>query len=494
MWLVILGVPYTLLLGLVLYATLLSPEAPPTSSENAKLSLHVFLSEVLPGRILGLVAKIFGVGAAHQLDVGMKRIFYGRSRFFVGMYLVVVLFAWGTMFVFGYPHIYTDGGGGHADLWPGHKPIGVVVFLACLGSFHAARHTSPGTVTPRSMARYDSYPYDGVLYEPGRRCQTVPGVFRLARSKYDRATRRHVPRFDHYCSFLDNSVGEENYRHFLLFLGVHAGMLWYGTYVMYRIFRAFYYDISEDKGARFLDRRTGAAITPTASVVLRYLSQRHFALTMLAVLLAVMGVTVGLFLSFHLYIAARGMTTNEWLKWRHYRKWHKRATREYEEAKAAGLPIEGGTEARKQGGYVGQSDDAVVGCTGATPLPMAADGPVVEKENKKDDCNTGAVGDGKADEGKDVRIGKDGTVAPKRHPGPIPKNIYDKGILENFSQVIFPLCMRESRFLNSVKKSKSGRREEAMTKHSKESKRGKAKNRLKSNSLEGIKESNQKKQ
>jgi hypothetical protein len=41
-----------------------------------------------------------------------------------------------------------------------------------------------------------------------------------------------VARFDHFCGWLNNAVGEQNYKWFLLFLAVHCFMLSYATYIL----------------------------------------------------------------------------------------------------------------------------------------------------------------------------------------------------------------------------------------------------------------------
>jgi hypothetical protein len=41
---------------------------------------------------------------------------------------------------------------------------------------------------------------------------------RPARSKYCRVSERCVSRFDHYCPWIGNAVGERNHRDFVVFL------------------------------------------------------------------------------------------------------------------------------------------------------------------------------------------------------------------------------------------------------------------------------------
>ena len=104
-----------------------------------------------------------------------------------------------------------------------HKYIGYVGFASCVISWRYAMTTNPGIITKTNIQRYDHFPYDHLLFTPDRICSTT-GVRRLARSKYDRFKyKQNVARFDHYCGWVYNSIGEENYRFFLLFLLVHAG-------------------------------------------------------------------------------------------------------------------------------------------------------------------------------------------------------------------------------------------------------------------------------
>jgi hypothetical protein len=89
-------------------------------------------------------------------------------------------------------------------------------------------------VTAANVARHAAaYPFDGLLYEP-RRCPTMR-LISPARSKFCRVTNRRVARFDHFCGWMNNSIGENNYRFFLAFLAWHVLLCLYGAGLMFAI-------------------------------------------------------------------------------------------------------------------------------------------------------------------------------------------------------------------------------------------------------------------
>jgi palmitoyltransferase len=113
--------------------------------------------------------------------------------------------------------------------WTGPAAVtsGLVTFLLTCFS-------DPGTVHAGNVDRHlESFAYDGMLYAP-RRCPTMR-LQAPARSKFCRVTNRRVARFDHYCAWMGNSVGENNYRYFLSFLLWHVVLCAYGATLMLSI-------------------------------------------------------------------------------------------------------------------------------------------------------------------------------------------------------------------------------------------------------------------
>jgi len=170
-----------------------------------------------------------------------------------------------------------------------HKVIGYLLFAAVVMSWRYAKTTPPGTITADTVWRFDNYAYDNILYPPSS--DMIMGVPKLARSKYDRYSGQHVPRFDHFCGWLGTPIGEENYRYFLLFVLVHTFMALYGCVVVFAL-------LWEQGG----QSETLGRLDPFAALF--------------CVLMGVSTIPLCGFSAFHAHLVYKGMTTNEYFKWR----------------------------------------------------------------------------------------------------------------------------------------------------------------------------------
>jgi len=173
-------------------------------------------------------------------------------------------------------------------------------------------------------------------------------------------------------------------------------------------------------------------------VIFKYLSSKHPFIICLFVLSAVMGVVMIGFTGFHLWICSRGMTTNEYFKWRDIWGWHKHSTEQYARAKAAGKAgkrwspkgkdyevVDGWVDIGSKGAIDEDDDDTDVGCTGT--------GAGIKKIRVLDEDEDEEKEEGEAKEEKEKLV---------QDPGPLPKNIYNKGIINNFVEVLFPRSLR----------------------------------------------------
>lgn len=360
--------------------------------------LAYFWSVKLPQNLSRGATKIVGKETVGTFNILM-------DYALVLVYLAVVLGCWSVIFFFVYPWMDSTDGYISSGF---HKTNGYIVFIACMTSWRYASSVSPGIITKYNLAKFDNYPCDGTLFIEGRICPTV-GIPKLARSKFDRFSGIHVARFDHFCGWLHNPIGEENYRFFLLFLAVHVGMCLYGSIVVGYLFQ---YEITKHKlwEVTFYNVSTGAEFNATWFVVIQYLFQKHQVCAGVYLVMAVMCVVLGLFLGWHCWISSRGMTTNETSKWGQVKKWHKKETKRYQEAVKAGtVAVSSGKEKEINKPIVSDGDVTCVPGTAAAPEQD-------DDENEDDD-----------------KI---------RDPGPMPRNIYNRGVIENWKDIIFPRSLR----------------------------------------------------
>lgn len=227
-------------------------------------------------------------------------------------YLTTIFGSWAVIFTRFYPLASSSQSYDEAH----HLTFGYFLFLACVISWRYAGGTSPGNITHESLHRFDNYEYDGLLYEDGKVCPTVH-LRKLARSKFDSSSGTQVPRFDHRCWWIHQSIGEENYRFFCVFLAVHTFMCTYGTWMTFSLIRSEGDFVSSDN--------TPLSWSETAIV---------FALvdpwlTVIFVIMGLVSLAIMPFFSFHLYIIANGMTTNEYFKWKLVKDRHQKATLRY---------------------------------------------------------------------------------------------------------------------------------------------------------------------
>lgn len=311
------------------------------------------------------------------------------DRIMVVAYFTLVGGCWFIVFANLYPWLLYDSPG----LSNIHAVIGVFVFLACFSAWAVANSSHPGIITTRNFHRYDHYPYDHLLFEADRKCRTT-GVYKIPRSKYDRIKYDGlVPRYDHFCGWTNNTYGEENYRWFLMFLLNHVIMCFYGTYVCYLLFSE---EIKTKRLAQltFFDRTTGETMQASYYIIFQYIFARRTHEVGLTMVMFVMGIALMCFLGYHVYITSIGQTTNENGKWTDVRSWYKKQKHLYEKA------------VREE----------------RVSISTSIESDTADKNDKTPN-----------DDSEDRRI---------MDPGPIPKNLYNRGFVANWTEVFFPPSLR----------------------------------------------------
>ena len=120
---------------------------------------------------------------------------------------------------------------------------------------------------------------------------------------------------------------------------------------------------------------TGAEVEADYIIIFHYIFSRNMPICAVLLLMSVMGVMLGAFLGFHIWITSFNMTTNEQFKWKRVKQWHKKERKKYERALK-----EGKVAAKSNPGMMAKqqvSSDVDVGCTG----PVAGANPDVIAED-----------------------------------------------------------------------------------------------------------------
>lgn len=136
----------------------------------------------------------------------------------------------------------------------------------------------------------------------------------LPRSKHCSICNHCVPTFDHHCIWLNQCVGELNYRHFLTFLITHVAFFAYAVFVITSVILG---QVKDENlfDVVFKDTTTGIEYNADFWTVAQYIIVRNLYLSMLNIFAAIMDIVLLGFVCYHLYLVSVGQTTNESFKW-----------------------------------------------------------------------------------------------------------------------------------------------------------------------------------
>lgn len=136
---------------------------------------------------------------------------------------------------------------------------------------------------------------------------------KVPRSKHWRLCDVCVPRFDHHWIWVNNDIGEGNYKYFYIFLVIHMIYWTYGFLIGF----ATLCSVVEEKhlfNAVFQNISTGEKIEASWSIVLRYMFDTYLELSFTIIIQFVCSVMLIVFTSYHSYLIFYNSTTAESVK------------------------------------------------------------------------------------------------------------------------------------------------------------------------------------
>ena len=422
-------ITYFSFLALMIYAFVIA--------DARKSRISCLFRETIPKSSLQIIEKLFGPRIASTVhNIGIYLLFE-RNPVFQLLYLFIGLGSWSIYIFHAFPMIFASN-----ILSDIHCYTGGLTFILCMGSYYFACTKRAGYITPRTLPKFDNYDYDNVIFV-NKICPTT-NMRKLPRSKYCRTTKCHIPRFDHFCAWLNQAIGEENYRYFIVFICIQTFMCIYGSYVTAYLFWE-QIQVQNLFNAQFRNTITGESVPATNAIIIAYLYHWNTGVFGCFVLQLVLSVCFLFFLLFHIMLICCNMTTNEFYKWRLVKKWHRQATIRYQRALK-----EGRVAVKNKNGYnlTPQSqmemsktsntlDNMDVGCTGANinqSLLNQNNDSKISQQNSENKENTDDENDN-----NDDYTEWDDTI----DPGPLPVNIYDLGVMNNITEVFYPRSLRK---------------------------------------------------
>jgi palmitoyltransferase len=340
--------------------------------------LHWILTDGVPYGLSWVLRKVIGDARAGKIEALAQEVLCERPN--PAMQLVYVALVMGGYWVY-CVHVEPLILAGAVSA--SHAIVVPVAMFFSIASWLAVCFSDPGVVDAYTLdAQLAAYPHDHVLYKP-KTCPTL-GVTCPARSKYCRVTQRRVAKFDHYCGWMGNAIGENNLRYFVTFLAVHVVLTMYGSWLCASA-------ISGEIGRRGLwsaefeptrRRRGGGKSSPDGvsrlasdrGLLARFVAYHFSPAATLSLFLAILAVMLGAFLLYHLWLIHKGVTTNESFKWSDYERFLRRTA----EARVEAVVNNPFTElVEKKYGETETfeaDDDRDVGCVGPSASKKDLDG------------------------------------------------------------------------------------------------------------------------
>ncbi|KAI5623176.1 putative palmitoyltransferase ZDHHC4, partial [Silurus asotus] len=236
----------------------------------------------------------------------MHKIFHQRNRTFVYLHLILEAAIYGE---FSY------------EIFGFCLEMDTTLFNVCLPYFFLAIKSyvfylccskDPGTLTKENhTVQLKVYEYDQKLFQEGLICQTCQLV-KPARSKHCSVCDRCVLRFDHHCVWVNNCIGAQNTRFFLLYLLSVCAMA--GDIALLTVDMLFHSVVrSGIMHAQYVDSDGQQQPVGLLFVIQHLFMTFPRIVFMLGFVVFVFFLVAG-YTMFHCYLALVNQTSNEWFK------------------------------------------------------------------------------------------------------------------------------------------------------------------------------------
>ena len=232
------------------------------------------------------------------------------GRFLQAFYLLLIIGGFQMFLIFGLPYLPNP------RLSRIHIVLPFLVVFFTVFTFSLASASSPGYVTSVNFSRLEKiYPYDNFLFIQGRVCPTC-GTPKVARSKHCSFKGRCVERYDHYCPWIDNTIGCLNQRFFLLFVVSTEILLIYAVFILWNILY-FIVETNTLFDLQYFIPTTNQLVSADLFIVAKFMFYHYPTLTFLFSICTIMGMFLFCFILYQVYLIYNGFTTNEFYKWRY---------------------------------------------------------------------------------------------------------------------------------------------------------------------------------
>ncbi|SAL98369.1 hypothetical protein [Absidia glauca] len=269
--------------------------------------MHTLLTRTMPRVIIAILRRTIGEKNLKRLGRCWSYCCESRNPFLQIFFVLLTSVSISGFLVFALPHI------------PGIYLHGIHLYIIptqiiwLYVSYYIACSADPGTITEENIRFYlDLFPYDELLYKP-KDCSTCH-LLKPARSKHCSMCKACISRLDHHCAWLNRCVGYNNHRYFFMFLFTLTQFCAYGLYLCFQVYRGMVIEWGLDQAYLF-DRRTGKQVPLSFRKAMIHILHRDRVIGSIGILAGVITVVVFLFMIYQLYLAGRGLTTNEAFKW-----------------------------------------------------------------------------------------------------------------------------------------------------------------------------------